>query len=109
MAAYTLEEIQSKVASSDGIMLYFSGKSCGVCQVLKPKIDQLITTQFPKIEQIFIEAEQFPQIASYFEVFTVPTVIIFFEGKEFVKQSRHISVLELEKKINRPYTLYFDQ
>jgi len=104
----TIEDIQSKIRNNNATMLYFSGEDCGVCHALMPKIKESFSSNFPKIEQIYISASQYPQIAASFSVFTIPTIIVFFDGKEFIKKSRHISVSGLNEEIQRPYGLFFD-
>jgi len=105
---YTLNDIEEILSSNDGVMLYFSGENCGVCQVLKPKIQELFSASFSKLKQVYISAELQKEIAAHFSVFTIPTVIVFFEKKEFIRQSRNISIGDLKTKIERPYGLYFE-
>jgi hypothetical protein len=37
----------------------------------------------------------------------VPTILVFIEGKEFIRKSRNIGIEELGDLIARPYTLLF--
>lgn len=104
----TIENIKNEIEISDAIMLYFSGKDCGVCNALMPKIKELFSSNFPKIKQKYISVDQYPKISANFCVFTVPTIIIFFEGKEFIKKSRYISIDGLAQEIQRPYGLFFN-
>jgi thioredoxin-like negative regulator of GroEL len=103
-----IENIQNDIKKNDAVMLYFSGVDCGVCHALMPKIRDSFSSNFPKIKQIYINANQFPEVAAHFSVFTVPTIIIYFENKEFIKKSRLISVSELELELQRPYGLFFN-
>ena len=100
-----LEEIQDKIANSDGVMLYFWGDNCAVCDVLKPKIKELFETKFPKVEQIYIDAKNNQDIAAQFSVFSIPTTIVFLAGKEFAREGRAMSIAALEEKIGRPYDI----
>ena len=52
-----------------------------------------------------IDISQTPDISAYYSVFTVPTVLIFFEGREFLRKSRNMSVAEITDAIRRPYNL----
>ena len=47
----TLEQIQKEIESKEPILIYFSGKNCSVCKILKPKIEEEIRNNFPKIIQ----------------------------------------------------------
>lgn len=103
-----LEELQTEIKQNEALMVYFSGENCGVCEVLRPKIKALMQQKFPRIKQIFISANDYRQTAAALSIFTVPTLIIYLDGKEFIKKSRNISLLELENELFRPYSLYFD-
>jgi len=104
----TIDDIKDKIEKNDAIMLYFSGEDCAVCHALMPKIQESFSSHFPKIKQTYISASQYPEISANFGVFTIPTIIVYFEGKEFIKQSRHISVDNLMQEIQRPYGLFFE-
>ena len=102
-----IENLESFIKNNDAVMVYFSGKHCGVCKVLQPKIKNAFQKEFPKIKQIFIDAEQFKQTAIKYSVFSVPTIIIFFDKKEFSRKSRHISISGFIQELQRPYNLFF--
>ena len=103
-----LEEIRNKIATSPAVMLYFWGDNCAVCDALKPKIKELFNTKFPKVEQIYIDAKNNPEIAAAFSVFSIPTTIVFLDGKEFAREGRNLSIANLEEKIKRPYEIFFE-
>ena len=101
----SLEEIKSAIENKDGVMLYFWGDNCAVCDALKPKIKELFNDEFPKIEQIYIDAKNNQDIAAHFSVFSIPTTIVFLAGKEFAREGRAMSISVLETKIKRPYEI----
>lgn len=103
-----IEDIEKEIQSNDAVMLYFSGKNCGVCTALKPKIQSSFQTHFPKIIQIFISASDYPHIAAHFSIFTIPSVLVYFNKKETKRESRHISVDQLVQSTRRPYDLFFN-
>jgi len=47
------------------------------------------------------------EIAGQLSVFTVPTILIFFDGKELIRTSRNISIEQLRGQIRRYYQLIF--
>jgi len=101
----TLDTINQTLNSNDAVMLYFSAPTCNVCHALKPKLVEAITDQFPTFVIESIDISQTPEIASHFSVFTIPTVLVFFQGREFLRKSRHMSVGEVIDSIERPYNL----
>jgi thioredoxin 1 len=101
------EEPEVLINSSQVLLLYLSTSECQVCKALKPKLEKLLSLNFPLIRTFFLDIEKFPRSAARLSVLTVPTLVIFFEGKETIRKSRFINLDELRKEIERPYLLYF--
>ncbi len=99
----TLEQITQTLNTHDAVMLYFSAPTCNVCHALKPKLTEALMNEFPAFVIESIDISETPEIASQFTVFTIPTVLVFFEGREFLRKSRHMSVGEVVEAIRRPY------
>lgn len=102
-------ELQKKIQTSKSCMLYIGGEHCGVCKVLYPKITQKFREHFPKMEQFRIDIDHEKEFVSQLQVFTIPTVIVYFEGKEFFKKSRNISVDFFIDEVERPYKLFMEE
>ncbi len=99
-------DLKNKKAE-EAFLLYFSTPSCNVCKVLKPKIIKLLETEYPKIRFYYIDIEKHKKIAAEHSVFTIPTILVFFAGKETIRKSRYIGVKELSDYIRRPYSMLF--
>ena len=104
----TLEEFQNTIQNNQAVLVYFSHEKCNVCKVLKPKILDMLTEYFPKIKMYYSDTELFPEIAAQNSIFTVPTIIIYLDNKEFIRKSRNIGIDELGKDLERPYNLMFN-
>jgi len=103
----SLEKYNGTIDQNDAALIYFSHEQCNVCKVLKPKIEELITENFPKIHLFYCDTIKYPEIAAQNSIFTVPTIIIYFGGKELYRKSRNIGIVELESLIERPYSMMF--
>jgi thioredoxin 1 len=101
-------DIENAIKSNAAVLVYFSHDQCNVCKSLKPKIEDLIKESFPKIEMLYCNVLEKPDIAASFTVFTAPTIIIWFSGKETFRFGRNISINEVSGAIQRPYSLFFD-
>lgn len=101
----TLGELETLIQNEIGVLVYFSTPTCNVCHALKPKIASEFETHFPKIIQVFIDSSITPEIPAHFQIFSVPTILIFLDGKEFARESRNVSVGQLVDKIKRPYDM----
>lgn len=100
-----LDELKSIIKSEMGVLLYFSGENCNVCKALRPKYKELFDKEFPKIRQIYLDAHENPEISAHFQVFSVPTAIVFLDGQEFIREGRAVSLYALSQKLSRPYQL----
>jgi len=101
----TLEELTPLIQKELGLLLYFSTPTCNVCHALKPKITEAFDEHFPLIKKIFIDASLSPEIPASLGIFSVPTILIYLDGKEFARESRNVSVGALVEKISRPYNM----
>ncbi len=101
----SLEEIEEMIANELGVMLYFSGIHCNVCHALRPKVKDLFDRHFPLIKQRYIDAENSPEVAAHYNVFAVPTMIVFLDRREFAREGRAVSLVQLEQKLQRPYSM----
>ena len=102
-----IKEIESLVADKAAVLLYFYNDNCAPCKILRPKVEELVRDEFPNIEFRLINAEQFPASSAQYGVFASPTLLVFFEGKEYIRESKNISISELHDKIERFYTMIF--
>jgi len=88
------------------VLAYFSGDNCNVCQSLKPKVKALIEQEFPQVQFVEVKTEQAMELASEYRVFSVPVVMFFADGREYIRQARNISIQELSEKIDKIVSLY---
>ncbi len=93
--------------NNKAVLVYFSNDSCNVCKVLKPKVEEMLTDSFPEIPMFYVDTVLTPDISAQHSVFTIPTIVVFFEGKEIIRKSRHIGVDQLQSEIERPYNIFF--
>ena len=103
----SLETLEATIKEDAAVLLYISHDACNVCKVLKPEIATLFDTNFPQVQQYYIDSKNQAEIAAQYSVFAVPTVIIYLDGKEFFRESRNISLTQLKEKVARPYELFF--
>ncbi len=101
----TRDEMQDAINKELGVMLYFSGIHCNVCHALRPKVKAMFDQHFPEIKQHYIDAENAPEVAAHYHVFAVPTMIVFMDRREFAREGRAVSLVQLTEKLQRPYSM----
>ena len=104
-----IQEFNEYIDGGKPILAYFSTNECNVCKVLKPKVEDLFQSAFLKFKLLYINLSEMPEVGAQLSVFAVPTIMIYFEGKEFLRSSRNISISALENEIKRPYSILFTE
>ncbi len=101
----TIENIEKTIKENLAVMLYFSAPTCNVCHALKPKLLEAIDANFKEFKIVSVDVSVEQEMAAHFNVFAIPTVLIFLDGREFLRKSRHMSVDEVIREIQRPYEI----
>jgi thiol-disulfide isomerase/thioredoxin len=101
------QDIRNTTINNKAVLLYFFNNGCAPCRVLRPKIQELIENEFPEMHFILIDTVNFPSTAAEYGVFSSPTIIVFFENKEYIRESKNISISELYTKIDRFYSMIY--
>ncbi len=101
------EDFQKLKTEKSAVLFYFSQANCSVCKALLPKIESIIEKKFPKIEVLYINTIEQPELCGQERIFSIPTILVYFEGSEFYRKSRHFGTDEFIAQIERPYNLLF--
>lgn len=96
------------ISQYDSVCFYLSAKDCNVCKILKAKIIDLLSNGFPKMYFCYIDVELSKEIAGQLSVLSVPTILVYFDGKEIIRISRNISLDDFRSQIKRYYQLKFE-
>lgn len=89
-------------------VLLFYTDECNVCHSLQPRIARIMENDFPTIPYIEVRIGQADNLHVRFGVYTAPVLLAFLEGKEYIRQSRYISVGKFAADLNRLLTLIND-
>lgn len=93
--------------SNNAICFYLSTPECNVCKVLKPKVIEMIESDFPEMNFCYVDLNEAKEISGQLSVFSVPTILVYFEGKETIRASRNVHLEELREQIERYYKMIF--
>lgn len=104
----TINEIQESIKNETALTIYFFNDDCPPCLSLRPKVEALIENEYPKMKLVFVNSQAHPEFPAHFGVFSNPTLLVFFDGKESKRYSKYISISELSQSIARYYNLIFD-
>ena len=101
------QELRKRVLSEPARLIYFKNDNCTPCLVLRPKVKELVDEFFPNIEMIVIDSVEQPEFAGEFQVYANPTLLVFFDGKEYIRKSKHVAISQLKGEISRLYQMMF--
>lgn len=104
---FSADAVDGFLASHPICALYFSAPNCAVCDVLKPKLIAMLTRRFPRIGIGEVDCSQLPSLAAGYSVFTVPSLVVFTEGKESLRKMRSFGIAALASELERPYSLFY--
>lgn len=99
MNEVTGDEILERMRKARGLLVYYSTPDCSVCKVLRPKVEELLTS-WPQVEFLYIDTTRFPAAAAQHLVFAVPTLLLMKEGRELRRFSRTISMEALRAALD---------
>jgi thioredoxin-like negative regulator of GroEL len=95
----SLQEVVKAIQpEQEPVVLYFTTPTCNVCKSIFPRLEALMQGYPQKLYKI--DAEQFPELAGQNRVFTVPTILVFAEGKEVLRESRYIDFMKIQRLLD---------
>ncbi|HUX38566.1 MAG TPA: thioredoxin family protein [Rectinemataceae bacterium] len=96
-------------AKEKAVLFYFSSPSCGVCKSVKPKVMALVEKHFPLMPMYYVDIEAVPEASGQLSIFSIPAVLVYFEGRETIREARNFGLMELGAKIDRYYGMIFGE
>lgn len=86
------------------VLVDFTAQWCGPCKMMKPVLEQLHQRMGDKVRIIKIDIDQSPAAAQAFQVQSVPTLVLFRQGKQLWRQSGVMQAAQLERIITQHTT-----
>lgn len=93
-------DVQVEQLTEEGkpCVLYFGSPHCNVCHAVYPRLMTLVE-DLP-FQVISIDIAEHPEIAGQFLVFTVPTILVLYEGREILRESRFVDFDKIARILN---------
>lgn len=78
----TIDNFEEEVLESDvPVLVDFWATWCGPCRMLAPVIEEIAETSEGKVKVCKVNVDDEPQLATQFEIASIPTVLIFKNGE----------------------------
>lgn len=83
------------------VLVDFTAEWCGPCKMMKPVLDQLHRQMGERVRIIKVDIDRSPAAAQAYSVQSVPTLILFQQGKMLWRQSGVLQTASLQKIIEQ--------
>jgi len=94
------EEMERLIKEEPLVLFYISRPACGVCTALKPKVSAL-AADYEGLKVFYVDLDKDESVAGQFSLFTIPGILVYVQGKEWIREARYISIDQLQAKLDR--------
>ena len=101
MEILTKSSFDSALAENNLIFVDFYADWCGPCRMMAPVIEELAKELEGKVKVAKVNVDEENEIAGRFQIFSIPTFILFKDGKEAERIIGGVGKNGLLEKINR--------
>lgn len=89
------EEEIKEIIKKELVLIDFYAEWCGPCQLMAEELEQL-SKENDKVEIIKIDVDKFQKLAMEYGIMSIPTIIIYKNGKETNKNIGYLSKEEIK-------------
>ncbi|MGA9287842.1 MAG: thioredoxin family protein [Anaerobacillus sp.] len=100
MKDVTLEVARQNREQKTLYFLYLYGTNCSVCHALLPQVEEVLA-DYPQIESEKLNVQEVPESAGEFSVFTIPVLLLYVDGKEYIREARFVNIESFRSSIDR--------
>lgn len=81
------DDFEEQVLKADlPVFVDFTAEWCGPCRMAGPVIDELAEEYKDKVKFVKVNVDEEKEVASRFGIMSIPTIMIFKDGKEVERQ-----------------------
>lgn len=99
---HQIEEIDAFIHTHEFAFVYISQPNCSVCHSVLPKLKELLKN-YPDIVLGEVDGAEVPQVTAAYQVFSAPTLLLFINGKEYIREGRFVQFQKLTFDLDRLY------
>jgi thioredoxin 1 len=95
------ETFNDLIQGETPVLVDFSAEWCQPCKLMKPILEELHERMGDEIRIIKVDIDQSPAASSFYNVTSVPTLMLFQKGKILWRQPGVVPAISLQKIINQ--------
>jgi len=93
----TIESFNEYISSEKPVSVLFSSYDCNTCTAIKEKLKK----EYSDIEYSIVYLDDIPSLKGELCIFSVPTICIYVESKEYERFSRYFSISDIQLSVRR--------
>lgn len=98
-----MDKFENLISVNEPVLVDFFATWCGPCKMMHPILEELHTKVGDKVKIYKIDIDKNPQLASIYNVRSVPTLMIFRNGELKWRASGVHSAADLEAELQKFY------
>lgn len=94
-------ELEDLLEKKETFILYAHSKACGVCEAFLPRVKELADTYRMPLYGALIET--LPEFRGQLGIYTVPVLVLYYEGKDYLRQARFLDLGEVKRILDQMF------
>lgn len=99
------EKLEELIETKDFVILLFGTQDCGVCSVLKNRLDAWLET-YPHVTSRYISIEKHSQQCAQFQIYSAPALYVYVEQKPMIQVAGTFSLDQQLQQLERIVSIY---
>lgn len=88
------------IKSNDLCLIFVKNRTCSMSEAVLDNSEEALIQEFPEIPSIKVTLEKAPDFSKKYVVFSTPTILLFFRGREVLRQSVFFNFGQLKNDID---------
>lgn len=102
VASITTADFEAEVLQSPTVVLVdFWAPWCAPCRAVAPVVESVASQFAGRLKALKLNVDEEPAIASKFGILSIPTLALFYEGKEVDRIVGYVPEPELKKRVEQ--------
>ena len=92
-----MEKFDDLITSNIPVLVDFYAEWCGPCKMMKPILEDVKAMKGEKVRVVKVDVDKHQELAAYYQIQSVPTLMIIKDGKQMWRQSGVLQAQELSE------------